>query len=156
MCVRSLSVMSDSATPRTVALQAPLSMGYSRQEYWSGQPCPPPGDVPDPGTEPGFLCALHRQVGSLPLSHLLLLGQFLQIETSSMYLTCQCYTVSGAGDDRTWSGGGQLSPSIVSPTPNPSVFTSAQHSLTPAESSKCHCPSPPASNKTHVLTEQTS
>ena len=36
----------------TVALQAPLSMGFSRLEYWSGLPCPPPGDLPDPGIEP--------------------------------------------------------------------------------------------------------
>ena len=34
--------------PWTIALQAPLSMGFSRQEYWSGLPCPP-GDLPDPG-----------------------------------------------------------------------------------------------------------
>ena len=39
-------------TLRTVAHQAPLSMGFSRQEYWSGLPCPPPGDLPDPGIEP--------------------------------------------------------------------------------------------------------
>ena len=39
-------------TPWTVARQAPLSMGFSRQEYWSGLPCPPPGDLPDPGNEP--------------------------------------------------------------------------------------------------------
>ena len=39
-------------TPWTVARQAPLSMGFSRQEYWSGLPCPPPGDLPDPGIEP--------------------------------------------------------------------------------------------------------
>ena len=39
------------ATLRTVAHQAPLSMGFSRQEYWSGLPCPPPGDLPDPGIE---------------------------------------------------------------------------------------------------------
>ena len=38
----------------TVAFQAPLSMGFSRQEYWSGLPCPP-GDLPDPGTEPTSL-----------------------------------------------------------------------------------------------------
>ena len=38
--------------PMTVARQAPLSMGFSRQEYWSGLPCPPPGDLPDPGIEP--------------------------------------------------------------------------------------------------------
>ena len=36
-----------------VARQASLSMGFSRQEYWSGLPCPPPGDLPDPGIEPG-------------------------------------------------------------------------------------------------------
>ena len=42
-------------TPWTVAHQAPLSMGFSRQEYWSGLPCPPPGDLLDPGIEPGSL-----------------------------------------------------------------------------------------------------
>ena len=36
----------------TVARQAPLSMGFSRREYWSGLPCAPPGDLPDPGIEP--------------------------------------------------------------------------------------------------------
>ena len=36
----------------TVARQAPLSMGFSRQEYWSGLPCPPPGDLPNPGIKP--------------------------------------------------------------------------------------------------------
>ena len=40
------------ATPWTVARQAPLSMAFSRQEYWSGVPCPPPGELPDPGIEP--------------------------------------------------------------------------------------------------------
>ena len=39
-------------TPWTVAHQAPLPTGFSRQEHWSGLPCPPPGDLPDPGTEP--------------------------------------------------------------------------------------------------------
>ena len=39
------------AALRTVACQAPLSMGFSRQEYWSGLPCPPPGDLPHPGIE---------------------------------------------------------------------------------------------------------
>ena len=41
------------ATPWTVVFQAPLSMGFSRQEYWSGLPFPSPGDLLDPGTEPG-------------------------------------------------------------------------------------------------------
>ena len=40
-------------TSWTVACQAPLSMGFSRQEYWSAQPFPSPGDLPNPGTEPG-------------------------------------------------------------------------------------------------------
>ena len=44
-----------SATPWTVARQAPLSLGCSRQEYWSGLPYPPPGDLPDPGIEPASL-----------------------------------------------------------------------------------------------------
>ena len=39
-------------TPRTVAHQAPLSMGFSRREPWSGLPCPSPGDLPDPGMKP--------------------------------------------------------------------------------------------------------
>ena len=39
-------------TPWAIARQAPLSVGFSRQEYWSGLPCPPPGGLPDPGTEP--------------------------------------------------------------------------------------------------------
>ena len=40
-------------TPWTVAHQAPLSMGFPRQEYWSGLPFPSPRDLPDPGIEPG-------------------------------------------------------------------------------------------------------
>ena len=45
--------MSDSfVTPWTGAHQAPLSMGFPRQEHWSGLPFPFPGDLPDPGTEP--------------------------------------------------------------------------------------------------------
>ena len=44
-------------TPWTVAHQAPLSMGSSRQEYWSGLPCPPPGYLPNPGIEPSSLAS---------------------------------------------------------------------------------------------------
>ena len=42
-------------TPRTVTCQAPLSMGFPRQEYWSRLLFPPPGDLPDPGIEPASL-----------------------------------------------------------------------------------------------------
>ena len=47
----SLSCVRLYATLWAVALQAPLSMAFSRQEYWSGLPCPPPADLPDPGIE---------------------------------------------------------------------------------------------------------
>ena len=50
----------------TIARQAPLSMGFSRQEYRSGLPCPPPGDLPDSGIEPVSLTSLALQVDSLP------------------------------------------------------------------------------------------
>ena len=49
----SRSVVSDSVTPWTVAYQAPLSMGFSRQECWSGVSLPSPGDLPDPGLKSG-------------------------------------------------------------------------------------------------------
>ena len=49
------SVVSDSVTLWTVACQAALSMGFSRQEYWSRLPFPTPGDLPDPGIEPESL-----------------------------------------------------------------------------------------------------
>ena len=57
-------------TPWTVTCQAPLSAGFSRQEYWSGLPLPPSEDLPNPGLNPHFLRLLHWQVDSLPLSHL--------------------------------------------------------------------------------------
>ena len=57
------SVVSDSATPWTVAYQALTSMGFSRQEYWSGLPFPSSGDLRDPGTEPR---SPTLQVDSLP------------------------------------------------------------------------------------------
>ena len=50
--VKSLSCVRLFATPWTVAYQAPLSMGFSRQECWSGLPFPSPGDLPNPGIEP--------------------------------------------------------------------------------------------------------
>ena len=52
---RVLSCVQLFVTPWTVACQAPLSMGFSRQEYWSGLPFPSPGELPDPGIEPRSL-----------------------------------------------------------------------------------------------------
>ena len=60
--------MSDSfSIPLTIVHQAPLSVGFPRQEYWSGFPFPSPGDLPDPGIEP---TSPSWQVDPLPLSHL--------------------------------------------------------------------------------------
>ena len=55
VCAQSLSVVQFYATLWTVACQVPLSMEFFRQEYWSGLPGPPPGDLPDPGIELGSL-----------------------------------------------------------------------------------------------------
>ena len=57
-------------TSWTVARQAPLSMGFSRQEYWSGLPCPPPGDIPDLEIEPAPLVSPTLQADSLLLESL--------------------------------------------------------------------------------------
>ena len=53
LCAQSFSYVQLFVTPWTVAQQAPLSMGFSKQWYWSGLPFPSPGDLPDPGIEPG-------------------------------------------------------------------------------------------------------
>ena len=67
MCVsaKSLSRVQLFVTPCTVAHLAPLSMGFSRQEYWSGLPCPPSGDLPDP------------EIKTVSLLSLALAGRFL-------------------------------------------------------------------------------
>ena len=57
------------ATPWTLARQAPLPMGFSREEHWSGLPCPLPGDLPHPGIEPMSPVAPALQADSLPPSH---------------------------------------------------------------------------------------
>ena len=62
----SLSLVRLFAIPWTVACQVSLSMGFSRQEYWSGLPFPSPGDLPDPGIE---LVPPALQADSLPLNH---------------------------------------------------------------------------------------
>ena len=65
------SNVSESVTSLTIACQAPLSLGFPRKEYWSGLPCPPPGDLPDPGIEP------------VPLSSPALVGRFFTTWDSS-------------------------------------------------------------------------
>ena len=71
MCVSLLSCFNHAqlfATLWTVACQTPLSMGFSRQEYWSGLPYLPPGDLPNPGIEPmSLMFNLQWEAGSLPI-----------------------------------------------------------------------------------------
>ena len=66
MCVLSrFSRVQLCVTLWTAACQTPLSMGFSRQQYWSGLPFPSPGDLPNPGIEPTF----PELAGGFPLSH---------------------------------------------------------------------------------------
>ena len=72
----------------TVARQSPLSMGFSRQEYWSGLPCPPPGDPPDPGIEPdSYVSCIGRWVPyHEPHNRSLLVTSFCLISLSASFL----------------------------------------------------------------------
>ena len=69
------------AIPGTLAHQAPLSMEFSWPEYQSGLPCPPLGDLPDPGIEPMSPASPELQVDSLPLSHQASLCTYVQFSS---------------------------------------------------------------------------
>ena len=77
-------------TPWTVALQAPLSMKFSRQEYWSGLPFPPSGDLPDPGIELiCLLCLLHLASGFFTTRTTWeVCGVCVSLNKSTSYLSC--------------------------------------------------------------------
>ena len=100
VCV-SHSVASDSFQPRTVAHQAPLSVEFSRQEYWSALPFPSPGDLPDPGIEPVPLTS--PSLGSLPL---LLLSRFSHVQLFATPWTAAFQAPPSVGFSRQeyWSG----------------------------------------------------
>ena len=68
ICAQLRSCVQLFVTPWIVAHQTLLSMGFSRQEYWSGLPCSPPGDLPDPEIEPVSLGSPTLEVDSLPLA----------------------------------------------------------------------------------------
>ena len=73
--------------PKMAAHQAPPSLGFSRQEYWSGLPCPPPRDLPNPGFGPVSLISnLHWQVGSLSLAPPGKPRTFIVCQKEAMYL----------------------------------------------------------------------
>ena len=83
----------------TVARQAPLSMGFSRQEYWSGLPRPPPGALPDPGIKPAL-------AGPLPLGPLWKPIHSIPYKYFFEHLCARCCT----GHYRTQQGTKSLSP----------------------------------------------
>ena len=75
MHAKSLQLCPILCDPLDCSPQAPLSMEFSRQEYCSGLPCPPPGDLPNPGLEPMYVVSPARHVGSLPPSYLCLFSR---------------------------------------------------------------------------------
>ena len=84
--VKSLNHVQLFATPWTIAHQAPPSMGFSRPEYWSGLPFPSPGDLPDPGIEPGSPALQADTLLSEPRSEPM--GDSLQVkQTRSKWLS---------------------------------------------------------------------
>ena len=87
-----------------VARQAPLSMGFSRQEYWSGLPFPTPGDRPNPGIKTVSPMSPALQVNSLPLSHQgrLLAIYYLSLRTASPGFKYSC---QGDGLEVSWIPG---------------------------------------------------
>ena len=76
-------------TPWTVASQVPLSMGFSRQKYWSWLPCPPPGYLPDPGMEPGSLMSPSLAVGLFTTSTTWSLQRYHMIQQSHSWSCSQ-------------------------------------------------------------------
>ena len=78
--------------PWTIACQAPLSMGFSRQEYWSGWPYPSPGDLSNPGIEPGSPAL---QADSLPAE---LQGSLKYVRIALGIYICVCITCSVMSD----------------------------------------------------------
>ena len=87
-----------SATPWTVAHQAPPTMGFSRQEYWSGLPFPSPGDLPDPGIEPASPALAGRFFTTEPPAKPIYVIVCVQIYTNTYYSSLPTrytiYTVS--------------------------------------------------------------
>ena len=81
-------------TPWTIARQTPLSMGFSRQEYWSGLPFPPTGDLPHPGMEPTAPAPLALQVNSLLLSHQGIPLTCVHVCTFFPPLVCMTYSLT--------------------------------------------------------------
>ena len=120
MCACTVSHVQLFVTPWTVACQAPLSMGFPREEYWSGWPFPSPGNLPNPGIEPGsptlaggFLPSWATEETWINIKHLLNSGSFGRKWFSLNYLQAEgkpllgLSGVMGLWGDRGVGGGGR-------------------------------------------------
>ena len=95
------SVVSDLVTPRTAAHQAPLSMGFPRQEYWSGLPFPPPGGLLDSGIEPTCLASpalVGRFFTTLPRGELPISGNAMGLHLFQAVSSLSVVDVDGTFD----------------------------------------------------------
>ena len=98
VCVQWLQSCSTFCDPMDCSPQVPLSMGFSRHAYWSGSPCPPPGDLPDPRGEPESPTSPALQVDSLPLAPS---GKPLKEWFSSVHSTQLCLILRDPMDHST-------------------------------------------------------
>ena len=96
MKVKSLSGVQLFATPWIIAYQAPLSMGFSRQEYWSGLPFPSSGDFPDPGIEPGSPVFQADALTSLRLLLFPSFSRWESLNSEGLYSPCLTNRVDDA------------------------------------------------------------
>ena len=94
--VKLLSCVRLFATSWTVARQAPPSMGFSRQEYWSGLPLPSPGDLPDPGIEPGSPTLQADALPSKPPGYVLVACPNFRVNACFYIYLTSMFTLSGS------------------------------------------------------------
>ena len=123
LCAKSFSHVQLLVTLWTVARQAPLSMGFSQQEYWSGLPRPLPGDLTDPGSKLGSLLSPSLSCGFFPTA-----ATWEALKQREVKAAWSCpalcdpvdYTVRGILEAKTLGWGGELAPS-PGDCPNPGI-----------------------------------
>ena len=120
---RMLSCVRLFATPRTVACQAPLSMGFSKRDYWSGLPFPPPGDLPHPGIKLASPAILSYIVVQWPSCVRLFATP---MDCSTLGFPVLHYLPEFAQTHVHWVGDG-IQPSHSLLSPSPPAFNLSQH-----------------------------
>ena len=127
--------------PVNCSSPTPLSMGFSRQEYWSGLPCPPPGGLPDPGIQPAFLGSpalagrffTREPHGKPQTPYLVLLSHSVVFDSVAPWTAARqaslSFTISWSllAQTRVHRVGGAIQPSGPLPSPFPPAFNLSQH-----------------------------